>query len=137
MLQRWWHAFDTLFPEQEILTRRLPLRVAVPLFIALTSVFTLAATRIPANGFIGFDWVNFFGIQRIPPFYPPWTLYVVHYLTWPLLVGITIAAFTLATIQRSVHPVSAAAACFSLPLLWTVFLGQMEGLVVLGLLGLP
>ena len=137
MLQRCWHALDPLFPDREIFSRHLPLRAAVPLFIVLTTVFSLAATFIPANGFFGFDWVNFFGIQHFPPFYPPWTAFAVRYLTYPLLIGITLAAFFIATIQRSVHPVSAAAAFISLPLLWTVFLGQLEGLVVLGMLGLP
>jgi hypothetical protein len=137
MLQRFWHVFDPLFPEQEILARRLPLRLVIPLFIVLAIVFSLVATMIPVNGFFAFDWVHFFGIQRIPPFYPPWTLIIIRYLTYPILIGITFAAFSIATIQRSIHPISAVAAFLSLPLIWTVFLGQLEGLVVLGMLGLP
>ena len=71
MLRRWWHKLDFLFPEVEIGNRRLSLPWQIGLFVILTTIFSLLARFIPANGFIGFDWVNFFGIQRIPPFYPP------------------------------------------------------------------
>jgi hypothetical protein len=137
MLQRFWHALDPFFPEREIFIRRLPLRKAVPLFLGFTITFSLAASFIPATGFIGFDWVSFFGVQNIAPFHPPWTIFVVRYLSYPLLIGITMAAVSLAIIQRSIHPVSTIAAFICLPLLWTVFLGQIEGLVVFGMLGLP
>jgi len=137
MLDRWRRASEILFPEQEIYQRRLSARAAVLWFIPLTAFFTLMAALIPMDGFLGFDWVNFWGIQRVPPFYPPWTLIVVRYLTYPLLIGLTLAAFAIAAIRRSVHPLSAAAAFLCLPLIWTLFLGQLEGLALLGLLGLP
>jgi hypothetical protein len=137
MLQHLWSKLDPLFPEQEIFSRHLPLYITFPLFVTLSAVFSLAGTLITANGFYGFDWVHFFGIQQIPPFYPPWTLYFVRYLSYPILIGITLSAFSIATIQRARHPISAVAAFLSLPLLWTIFLGQLEGLVVLGMLGLP
>ena len=121
----------------EINNRRLSIPWQIGLFLILTAIFSLLARLIPANGFIGFDWFNFFGIQRIPPFYPPWTIDVVRWLTYPLLVGITLAAFSLAAWQRSVHPLSLAASFLCLPLLWTIFLGQVDGLALLGLLGLP
>lgn len=136
-MQRWWRRLDPLFPEVNTFARRLPLRVAIPLFVALAGIFSLAATRIPVDGFFAFDWVNFFGIRRIAPFHPPWTIYTVMPLTYPLLVGISMAAFALAALQRAARPVSLVAACLCLPLIWTIFLGQIEGIVVLGLLGLP
>jgi len=137
MLGRYWHALDPLFPEQEIYIRQLPLKVIVLVFILLTIIFSLAGTLVPNDGFYGFDWTHFWGIQRIPPFYPPWTSLVIRYMSYPLLIGITMAAFSIATYQRSIHPISALAAFFSLPLLWTLFLGQLEGWVLLGMLGLP
>jgi len=137
MLQRLWHALDPLFPELEIFARRLPIRVIIPLFVALTIIFTLGASFLPLNSLIGFDWKHFFGNNNLPPFYPPWTLGIVRYMTFPLLIGITLSAVFLAVIQRSVHIISAAAAVLCLPVLWTIFLGQLEGLVVLGMLGLP
>lgn len=137
MFQRIWHSLDPLFPEQKIFTRRLPFRIAIPLFVTLTIVISLGASVLPLNSLIGFDWKHFFGINNLPPFYPPWTHDVVKYMTFPILVGITLSAVLLAVIQRSVHVISAAAAVLCLPVLWTIFLGQLEGLVVLGMLGLP
>ena len=137
MLNRLWHVFDPLFPEQEIYIRRFSLKTNIALFVILTAIFGLLISLVPENDFVGFDWTHFWGKERVPPFYPPWTLYAIRYLTYPLLSGITLAAFSLATFKRAVHPISAVAAFLSLPLLWTVFLGQLEGLVLLGLLGLP
>jgi hypothetical protein len=137
MIKRGWHKLDFLFPEMEVANHRLPPGWKIGLFAALSLVFSLAAHLIPADGFIGFDWVGFFGIQRIPPFYPPWTLYAVKWLTYPTLVGLTLGAFALAAYQRSAHPISLAASFLCLPLLWTIFLGQVDGLALMGLLGLP
>lgn len=135
-LRRVWRMLDPVFPRQSVFARRLPLRQAICLFFLLAVIFSLAATLIP-TGFVGFDWVHFWGIQRVPPFYPPWTIYLVSVLTFPVLTGLTLAAFSLAVIHRSIHPISAAAAFLCLPLMWTLFLGQLDGLVLLGVLGMP
>lgn len=137
MLKRYWQKLDLFFPEKVIFQRNFSTRTSIFLFLGLTITFSLGGLMIPADGFFGWDWVHFFGINRIPPFYPPWTFAVLRFMTWPLLIGITMASFVIATIKRSVHPISAVAALLCLPLIWTIFLGQLEGLVVLGLLGIP
>ena len=81
--------------------------------------------------------LTFLGREEFPPFYPPWTEWVVSWLNWPALVGLTFASVSLAAILRSVHVISFASVFLSLPLLWTLFLGQLDGLVLLGVLGLP
>jgi hypothetical protein len=124
-----------LFPEQQIF-RKTPVLAQVVILAGFALVFMGAAYLIPPNGFIGFDWVNHFGRGRVPTIYPPWTNYVA-YLTWPILVGLTFASVALAVLKRALHRSSAIFALLTLPLFWTVFLGQLEGLVVLGLLGLP
>ncbi len=128
---------DFLFPEQKIFKREFPLWQEGLIFAFLLGFGSLLGSFLPADGFIGFDWVNFWSIGRVAPFHPPWTELLVRPLTWPLLVGLTLSAFSLAVLKRAVHPVSAAMAVICLPLLWTVFLGQLEGMVILGLLGLP
>jgi hypothetical protein len=126
-----------LFPEQAIYTHTFSWRKKVLIFLAAGCAFYLVGVLIPPGGFIGFDWLNFFGIGNIAPFHPPWTKAVTDLLTWPLLIGLGMAAFSLAAVQRSVHPFSMAAAFFCLPLLWTLFLGQIEGIALLGVVGLP
>jgi hypothetical protein len=128
---------DLLFPERKIFNRGLPAGQRIGIFLILLTIFYFLAFLIPANGFFGFDWVNFWDKGIIPPFYPPWTPVITHVLNWPGLIGLTLAATAVATIMRSVHPVSALLAFLSLPVFWTVFLGQLDGIALLGLLALP
>ncbi len=128
---------EALFPKQAIFSRRWTLQQQWALFLALGVAFYALGVFIPANGFIAFDWVQVFSTGRSLPFYPPWAALVTRPLTWPLLVSLSLAGVGLAALKRAVHPVSAVAVFLSLPVFWTVFLGQLEGLVVVGLLGLP
>jgi len=127
---------DIFFPEQNIFARQWSWKQSILLFGALTTGFTLVGLFIPADGFIAFDWVHVFAPGKIPPFYPPWSQYV-NLLGWPLFVGLSLAGIAMATLKRSVHVLSAVAVFLSLPVFWTIFLGQLEGLVVVGLLALP
>ncbi len=140
-VRRFWAGFNRLtgllFPDQVIFNHPFSWRKKILIFLAAGCAFYLAGVLVPPGGFIGFDWNNFFGIGNIAPFHPPWTKAITDLLTWPLLIGLGMAAFSLATVQRSVHPFSMAAAFFCLPLLWTIFLGQIEGLALLGVVGLP
>jgi hypothetical protein len=129
-----WQA--VLFPERRIYRRQLsPLRLGA-LFVLCTALLSAAATFLPADGWIGFDWVHFFRDANPPAFYPPWTKYV-SLLTWPLLVGMTLAALGLAAFLRARRPLNLLFVFLSLPVLWTVFLGQVDGLALLGLLAMP
>lgn len=135
---RQWEVWNRiLFPEQNIFARLIPIRVQLFLFVALAVAFSGVGFIMPADGFTGFDWVNVFSRWIVPPFYPPWAPYFVAWLTWPGFVGLTLAAVSLAILKRAAHPLSALGAFIALPVFWTTFLGQLEGLIVLGLLALP
>jgi hypothetical protein len=136
-LRAWLARTDWLFPRQRVFSRSLTLLQSAGLFLVLFLLFLPLGFLLPANGFFAFDWLHFFGQGNIPAFYPPWTIYVVRVLSWPSLVSLTLASFALAAFLRSSHPLSMALAFLTLPLLWTVFLGQVDGLVLLGVLGLP
>ena len=73
----------------------------------------------------------------VEPIYPPWGSQVVALLTWESLVGLSLAGVTLAVLKRAIHPASAALALLTLPLFWSVLIGQLEGLITLGLTALP
>lgn len=133
-LNRW---LDQFFPPVRPLARTFKVWQLIALPAGLTLLFSLLGYLVPPGGMIGFDWVHFFGVGRIPEFYPPWTQSILSFFTWPLLIGVTLAGFTLAVIKRAVHPISAAAGFLCLPLLWTILIGQLEGIVVFGLLGIP
>jgi hypothetical protein len=97
----------------------------------------LVARWLPPGGLIGFDWVVYFSHGRVEPIYPPWGSWVVDMLTWEWLVGLSLAGVVLAVARRAIHPLSAASALLALPVLWTILIGQLEGLITLGLAGLP
>lgn len=136
MMQKMLGWFDTLFPEQKINQRKLTWQQSVGLLAGLTLIFSIAGLFFRPGEYVGFDWVNIFSTSRVLPFYPPWSS-AVHWLSWPILIGLSCAGVGLAVARRAVRPINAAAVFLSLPLMWTLFLGQLEGLVVLGLAGLP
>ena len=110
----------------------------VVVWCILTAVFTAVAAIIPEDGSFAFDWNNFFRQGwNVPVFYPPWTTMLVAQLNWPLLTGLTLSAFSVAVLQRASSYPSAVIAFFNLPLLWAIFLGQLDGLGLLGVVGLP
>jgi hypothetical protein len=132
-----WNKLDILFPAQEIYRRKLKLWQGAALFTVFTLVFALSGIILKADGFIGFDWVHFWGQGNIPEYYPPWTSLLVKNLTWELLIGVTLSAYSIAVLLRAKSPMSAAFAFICLPLLWTLFLGQLDGIALLGVVGLP
>ncbi len=129
--------FDFLFPKREIFQQKISFRHQLMIFGVFGIIFYGVSYLLPAGGFIGFDWVGWISQGGVPEFYPPWGTAAIQMLSWPLLISLGMAGIGLAVIKRSAHPISAMMVFLSLPVFWTVFLGQLEGLVVLGLLGLP
>lgn len=133
-MKKWEQIF---FPVQNIYNERFSKKQLIILFVILFLVFSGLGFIYKPGGFIGFDWIHFYGQGSVPPFYPPWVHGIISYLSWPALIGITVASFGVEVIRRSSHPVSVLVACISLPLVWTLFLGQLEGLALFGLLCMP
>ncbi|HLF26457.1 MAG TPA: hypothetical protein VJG32_08975 [Anaerolineae bacterium] len=110
----------------------------IVIWCVLTALFAIVATIIPASGVLAFDWIAFFDQGwNVPAFYPPWTRLIVLPLSWPLLTGLTLSTFSVAVLQRASSLPSTVAAFLNLPLFWTIFLGQLDGLALLGVIGLP
>jgi hypothetical protein len=109
----------------------------IGIFFCLAVIFSLLGRLIPVDGFFAWDWVHFFGIGNVPVYYPPWTELVVRWLTYPILIGLSLAAVGLAAYLRSRHPLSLVCVFITLPVMWTLFLGQVDGLALLGVIGLP
>lgn len=130
-----WDLF--LFPTRDIYNRKFSTRQLISLFLVSLFVFSLLGFVLKPVGLIGFDWIHFFSQGIIPPFYPPWGKVIIQFFSWPLLIGVTLASFGIAAVRRSVHPVSLTVSFFSLPLMWTIFLGQLEGVSLFGLIWMP
>jgi len=85
----------------------------------------------------GFDWKMYFAKGLIHPVWTPWATIVIRYLNFPLVVAITLFCITLRTYQYQKSPFPVALAIISLPTLWVLFMGNLDGIVILGLLLLP
>lgn len=133
----WQNANAVLFPAIPIHARRLSLRAQVAVGTVAFAAGFASARLLPPGGMIGFDWVVYFGHGRVDAIYPPWGNWVVAQLTWDSLIGLSVAGLTLAILPRAVHPISAIFALLTLPVFWVLLIGQLEGLIVLGLAGLP
>ena len=101
----------------------------VIIFIVLYSIGSFIPT--------GFDWQIFFGAGRAPAFFVPWVHWILPFLNWSLVVALTIIALGWATWKRKGSPLTLFLVLTSLPTMWTLFLGQIDGLALLGLLLMP
>lgn len=135
-----WRRIDSaLFPDIPDQNRSLPLWQYLLFVLAGVAVFSFIGSFLPATGFWGYDWIYYFSTGEREPglaYYPPWVTYL-RYLPWPVLIGLTFTGLALALYQRRASPLVMVVAFVTLPVLWVVFLGQIEGLVLLGLTGLP
>jgi hypothetical protein len=108
------------------------------LWIVLFVVFYVALRLVPLERPMLFhDWRVTFQRAESLTYYPPWTWWIVRSLDLSALLAITLASYAVAVLQRARSAASAALTFLCLPLWWTIFLGQLDGLALLGLLGLP
>ncbi|MBI1882009.1 MAG: hypothetical protein HYR94_27855, partial [Chloroflexi bacterium] len=135
-----WRKLDSiLFPELPKQTRSLALWQYLLFVMVGIVVFSFLGLFLPPEGVIGYDWVHFFSTSEQEygvSYYPPWVRYV-SYLPWPGFIGLTFTGLALALYQRRASLLVMAITFFALPTLWVIFLGQIDGLIVFGLTGLP
>jgi hypothetical protein len=85
----------------------------------------------------GFDWKNYFSKGRVSPIWTPWTVTILRFINWPFVFAITLMAIGLRSYKYNRSPVPIFFAIISLPTLWVLFMGNLDGLVMLGLILLP
>jgi hypothetical protein len=85
----------------------------------------------------GYDWNCCFKTLNLPPFFVPWTLPLLPLLNPSLLFALTV--FGVVVRMRRYHSSvwRIGLALISLPTLWVLFLGNIDGLVLIGLWLLP
>jgi len=135
----WQRLERTIFPPAPDLIRRLTLRDYLMFAVPSIAVCGVVGIWIAPEGLMGYDWRHYFSLgQRIygTSYYPPWII-LVAYLGWPILVGLTLSGLALALYQRRSTPITAVSACLTLPVFWVLFLGQVDGVALFGLTGLP
>lgn len=85
----------------------------------------------------GYDWKTFFSRDILPSFWTPWTPIIYRILKFPLLVALSLTAIVFRTFQYNRSPLPAILAVISLPTLWLLHLGNLDGLVLVGIILLP
>lgn len=85
----------------------------------------------------GFDWSHYFSKGAVHPIWTPWTTTILKFLNWPLVVAITLFAIIFRAYRYNRSPLAIALAVLSLPTLWVLFMGNLDGIVLAGLLLLP
>lgn len=96
-------------------------------------VLYLIGTCIPE----GFDWRMFFAKGLVSPVWTPWTVVIIRFLNYSLVVAITLYSIIVRAYRYNKSPYPMALAILSLPTLWVLYLGNLDGIVLLGLLVLP
>lgn len=86
---------------------------------------------------IGWDWEHFFGIGVLPSFWMPWTQPLVGWLNLPAVFALSVMGLGLRAYRYRPSPLAIILALISLPTLWVFFLGNLDGLVLIGFLLLP
>jgi hypothetical protein len=86
---------------------------------------------------VGFDYRFVFGPHKFPIFYVPWTDGLMYLLPWPAIVALTVLALIIGVQRHRGSPGTIVLALFSLPTIWVLLLGQLEGVALLGLLLMP
>ncbi len=85
----------------------------------------------------GYDWRVYFSQGNIPALWTPWAGAIVKFLNFPTLIAITITSIVVRTYMYNTSPIPAVLACVSFPTLWVILLGNLDGIVLLGLMLLP
>jgi len=132
-----WHRLDEqLFPPLFGAQRHVTLWEYLLILGVSTFIFSAVGFFVKADGFLGYDWYHYYSKGVVESFYPPWTV-CVKWLSWPGLIGLSCAALVIAFYRRYASPLIMAVSFLSWPVLWLLFVGQLDGLVLLGLTGLP
>ena len=85
----------------------------------------------------GFDWQNFFSIGIYPSIWMPWTKPIVALFNFPAVFALTILSIGIRCLSYRASPVALALAILSLPTLWVIFIGNLDGFALAGLALLP
>jgi hypothetical protein len=106
------------------------------IFLLLFTVLYGLGSLIPE----GFDWIHYYKAGRLHPIWTPWSSYIINSIA-PLGFGfvfaLTVMAIGIRSFRYSHSPFPVLLALLSLPTLWVLFMGNVDGLVLVGILIMP
>lgn len=102
------------------------------LIAVLFMILYIAGQFVPE----GYDW-KFLTAKELPPLWTPWTPAVVKFLNPASQFALTILAISIRSYKNKASPLAMGLAILSLPTIWVLYLGNLDGIVLLGILLLP
>ncbi len=107
-------------------------RITLALIVAFAFLYIV-------GGFVpvGFDWKCCFSTGNLASFFVPWMLSIVRLFNPQSIFALTVLALIMRMWRYKARPWQIFLALTSLPTLWLLFLGNVDGLVMVGLLLLP
>jgi hypothetical protein len=106
-------------------------------FLAIVGVTYLCLYLVGHLIPVGFDWKCCYGPRNLPPFFMPWTNFVLDLVNPPALFAFMILAIILRVRQYRGPVWAIALASLSFPVLWVLFKVDLEGVILLGIIMLP
>lgn len=104
------------------------------LWLFLAVIVLLIGRSVPP----GLDWRLFFSHQEtFPAFYPTWLKLSIPLLPWELYFSISVLAIIWGNFRKGGRALSIFAALLTLPAWMWLFLGNIDGIIALGVLTLP
>lgn len=120
--------------------RATPARAEILRYARITAVLCIVFAILYVVGGavpVGFDWKCCFSTGNLGSFFVPWMYPIVQLFNPQSLFAITILALVVRMWRYRARAWRIALALISLPTLWLLFLGNVDGLVMVGLLLLP
>ena len=102
----------------------------IGIWVVMGIVIAIVAVFLPQ----GFDYVHVFSVHAVPVFFVPWTDGLLYLLSWPILVSLTIMSLVVAIHHYGGPKWLLILAIFSLPTIWVLLLGALEGITLWGIL---
>jgi hypothetical protein len=88
----------------------------------------------------GFDWQQYFKAGRLHPIWTPWTKQILQLVVPPgygLVFALTVLSIGIRAYRYKPAILPLCLALFSMPTMWVLFMGNIDGLVLFGLLIMP
>lgn len=88
----------------------------------------------------GFDWVMYFKKGLVHPIWTPWTKPIIDFFVpkgYGLVFALSVIGMGVRAYRYKPSPFPAILAFLSLPTLWVFFMGNLDGLVLFGMLIMP